>query len=973
MPRKQPLLTQLEREELTSIPGDESTLIRLTSFTPEEKNLIDKRRGDSNKLGFALQLCYLYCTGAVIEVGAVPNANLVSMVAKNLKIDVSKWHGYSERLTTRWEHFKELYEFFDLTPFTTVYQERVTEHLTELATRTDKGIELARTMVAWLCQEGVLVPSISVIERVCIKSLTAGRKRVYSTLTNALTKDQKAALTRLLDPHDETHTSTLVWLRQPPLKANAKHILLHIERLSVVESLDLPGGLSRLIHQNRLLKMAREGGQMTTKDLSKFESIRRYATLAAIAVEARATLIDQIVDLHDRFIGQIFSRAKRTQEDRLQQSSKEIHHKLNQFQKIGQALITAKQEGLNPYDAIENVMPWGQFENSIGEAKLLATNNNDDALHFVANSYRTLRHYAPAMLNILNFKAAPSASDLLQAIKTIHQMNKANIRNVPSNAPIRFIPKRWKSLVFTNGLINRHYYEICALTQLKAALRSGDIYITGSRQFKDFDDYMMPLPEYRNLKSNQGLPISIDPRCESYLEARLSTLNKNLEAVNDLASKGELPEASISESGLRVSPLKRLVPDETELLGSKVVGLLPHIKITDLLAEVDQWTGFTKQFNHLKTGKEAPDKTSLLTTVLADAINLGLSKMSEACPGTTYSKLAWLQAWYVRDETYSSALAEIVNFQSRHPCSDVWGDGTTSSSDGQNFKVGARGGFGGRVNLKYGQKAGSQFYTHISDQYGPYHVQSISTAIRDSTHVLDGLLYHESELSIEEHYTDTAGFTDHVFALTHLLGFRFAPRIRDLNDKRLFVPASALNNLPALSSMIGQKLNIKLIEDYWDDILRLASSIRQGSVTASLILRKLGSYPRQNGLALALREFGRLERTLFMLEWIQSPELRRRVQIGLNKGEARNALARAVFFNQLGEIRDRSFEQQRYRASGLNLVTAAIVLWNTVYLEKSVETLRNQGIEVDDNLLQHISPLGWDHIALTGEYRWPNP
>jgi len=402
-------------------------------------------------------------------------------------------------------------------------------------------------------------------------------------------------------------------------------------------------------------------------------------------------------------------------------------------------------------------------------------------------------------------------------------------------------------------------------------------------------------------------------------------------------------------------------------------GFCHTLKLLTWLAEVDQWTGFTKQFNHLKTGKEAPDKTSLLTTVLADAINLGLSKMSEACPGTTYSKLAWLQAWYVRDETYSGALAEIVNFQSRHPYSDVWGDGTTSSSDGQNFKVGARGGFGGRVNLKYGQKAGSQFYTHISDQYGPYHVQSISTAIRDSTHVLDGLLYHESELSIEEHYTDTAGFTDHVFALTHLLGFRFAPRIRDLNDKRLLVPASALNNLPALSSMIGQKLNIKLIEEYWDDILRLASSIRQGSVTASLILRKLGSYPRQNGLALALREFGRLERTLFMLEWIQSPELRRRVQVGLNKGEARNALARAVFFNQLGEIRDRSFEQQRYRASGLNLVTAAIVLWNTVYLEKSVETLRNQGIEVHDNLLQHISPLGWDHIALTGEYRWPNP
>ena len=100
-------------------------------------------------------------------------------------------------------------------------------------------------------------------------------------------------------------------------------------------------------------------------------------------------------------------------------------------------------------------------------------------------------------------------------------------------------------------------------------------------------------------------------------------------------------------------------------------------------------------------------------------------------------------------------------------------------------------------------------------------------------------------------------------------------------------------------------------------------------------------------------------------------DLRRRVQAGLNKGEARNALAQAVFFNRLGEIRDRSFEQQRYRASGLTLVTAAIVLWNTVYLERAVEHLRAQGEEIDDALLGSLSPLGWDHINLTGDYVWP--
>jgi Tn3 transposase DDE domain len=123
-------------------------------------------------------------------------------------------------------------------------------------------------------------------------------------------------------------------------------------------------------------------------------------------------------------------------------------------------------------------------------------------------------------------------------------------------------------------------------------------------------------------------------------------------------------------------------------------------------------------------------------------------------------------------------------------------------------------------------------------------------------------------------------------------------------------------------------------------------------------------------LALALREVGRLERTFFMLQWLQSPELRRRVHVGLNKGEAKNALARAVFFNRLGELRDRSFENQRYRASGLNLVVAAIVLWNTVYLERAIAGLRQQGQGVDDRLLAHLSPLGWEHINLTGDYVW---
>jgi TnpA family transposase len=251
--------------------------------------------------------------------------------------------------------------------------------------------------------------------------------------------------------------------------------------------------------------------------------------------------------------------------------------------------------------------------------------------------------------------------------------------------------------------------------------------------------------------------------------------------------------------------------------------------------------------------------------ILADAINLGLNKMAEACPGTSIAQLSWLSAWHIRDETYNKALARVVNYQHRQPFAAHWGEGTTSSSDGQRFRAGGRGEQSGQVNLRYGTETGVLFYTHVSDQYAPFHTKVINATVRDATHVLDGLLYHESDLKIEEHYTDTAGFTDHVFALCHLLGFRFAPRIRDLADRRIYVLDKA-STYPAIAGLIGGTLNTDLMATQWKEILRLATSIKKGTVTASLILRKLGAYPRQNSLALALRELGRVERTLFTLD-----------------------------------------------------------------------------------------------------------
>jgi TnpA family transposase len=407
---------------------------------------------------------------------------------------------------------------------------------------------------------------------------------------------------------------------------------------------------------------------------------------------------------------------------------------------------------------------------------------------------------------------------------------------------------------------------------------------------------LLPPDKFNALQKARTLPIAISPDLDQYLHERMQLLNQQLATVNRLALINELPDAIISDTGLKITQQDPVVPESAQALIDQSSNLLPRIKITELLMDVDDWTGFTRHFVHLKSGAQVPDRTLLLSAILADAINLGLTKMAESSPGANYAKLSWLQAWHIRDETYSAGLADLVNAQFQHPFAANWGDGSTSSSDGQRYRAGGRAESTGHINPKYGAEPGKMIYTHISDTYAPFSTKMVNVGTRDSTYVLDGLLYHESDLRIEEHYTDTAGFTDHVFALMHMLGFRFAPRIRDLGDTKLYIPGT-IQEYPGLKTMIGGTLNIKHVRAHWDDILRLASSIKHGTVTASLMLRKLSSYPRQNGLALALRELGRIERTLFILDWLQNVELRRRVHAGLNKGEARNALARAIFIH----------------------------------------------------------------------------
>jgi TnpA family transposase len=367
---------------------------------------------------------------------------------------------------------------------------------------------------------------------------------------------------------------------------------------------------------------------------------------------------------------------------------------------------------------------------------------------------------------------------------------------------------------------------------------------------------------------------------------------------------------------LVVSPLSaEQVPAVAVALCDEASERLPHVDLPSLLIEVDAWTGFTDHLLHAGGATHRfPDlRRNLYAAVMAQATNLGFT--GQRFPQRGKSLTARALSRYFVDE------------------------GTTT-------------------------------YTHVADQHSTYGTKVIPSTVRDATYVLDEILGNPTDLPIAEHTVDTAGQTLAVFAIFDLLSLRFSPRIRDLPSRRLYRlgSGSELSAFPHAGPLLTRPIQTDLIVAHWDELLRLAASFKFGHTTASLLLAKLQAGSRQNALARALIEYGRLVRTVFLLRYLADADLRHKIGGQLNKGESLNALRRALFFANQGHVRRAHHDDQTEQALCLTVVTNAVVLWNTVYLQDARAAMADAGRPVGDDAAVHLSPTQSDHINPDGNY-----
>jgi TnpA family transposase len=961
-------LTEAQIVALFDPPTAPRELIRHYTLSAGDLAIIRRYRGEHNRLGCALMLCYLRYPGRPLRAGERPPAELTAFVAEQIDILPTAIEAYLAAERNRQRHAVECQERLGLRYFSKRAAGELINALRPQALENDRLFHLAELVMEECRQRRIVVPAPQRLERLCVDLRFRARREIERRLTDGLSLEQRHQLDALTQRRAETGQSRLGWLRQMPQATKPAAMLGLIERLNHVRAIGIDAARGHRVHQTRLAQLAREAGRTTAQHLAGYERQRRHATLAAITLDLGPALTDQAIDLFERLVGTMFSKAETRHARAFQAEGRAINEKVRLYARVGAALIAAREAGQDPFAAITAVIPWERFRVSVAEAEALARPEDFDSYEKLGEHYAAMRRWAPAFLASFSFQGVPAAASLLRAVDTLRAMNEAGALKLPKSAPTGFIRERWARYVMPGGEIDRRYYEFCVLSELCGRLRAGDVWVVGSRRYRSFEEHLISREAQQELLQNGTLPVAVDPDFERFIAGRRARLDGRLAAVDTKAKDGLLLDVSLEKGVLKIAPIEKSTPPEAEALAARLYAMLPRIRITNLLSEVARWTLFTDCFTHLRSGETVADPQILMAGLLADGLNLGLTRMAEACTIASLGQLAWVADWHIRDETYTLALRRLVDHQQREPLAVIFGSGFASSSDGQFFRAGGFGRAAGRINAHYGDDPGSKFYTHLSDRFAPFYTKVIAATASEALHVLDGLLYHQSEVTVRRHHTDGGGDADHVFALLALLGFQFAPRIPDLKNRRLYSFAKP-SAYAVLEPLIAGRINIALIRAHWPEILRIAASIRTGTVTASLIMRQLASYPRQNGVAAALRELGRLERTLFTLDWIEDPALRRDTGRELNKGESRNSLARAVFLHRLGEIRDRTYENQQHRASGLNLLVSAITLWNTRYLNRAIAALREVE-NVPDHLLLHLSPLGWEHINLTGDYVW---
>jgi TnpA family transposase len=987
-------------------------LERFFFLDDEDRKLVAKRRGDHNRLGFALQMCTVRYIGRFLPDDPldVPWA-VVEYLGEQLGVeDVSCVKQYTERKPTAYEHaweIRDAYEYHEYDDaewgrkFRTFLHGRAWTHA-------EGPVALFNQAVGWLRRHRVLLPGVSVLARKVSEVRAVAEKRLHVTVARAAHRADTALpadLVATLVTPEGARFSELERLRRPPTRTTGTAFARSLERVDEIGAFGLGRVRLSQVPPNRLAALARYGLGSKAASLERAEEPKRTAMLTAVMRHLEAKAIDEALDLFQVLMAtRLLSTARRATE-------KERLSTLPQLEKASRTLARAAKvlfeelelvethgadlDAAALWAAVEEVAPRETVMTAATLVVSLVPEDEDSAdvamRAALTTRYNTVRPFLALLGESKALAASTGGTRVLAGVKRLPALARRRVRDkplLPREVDEKLVPAAWRKAVYANadlpqGSVDRDAYVVCVLEQLHRALNNRNVFASPSHRWSDPRARLLDGAAWDAVCEDVLAGLSLDMPVTEHLAELVRALDagwKQMAERLESAGKDAKVSLDVQPNGrvkLNVEKLGALgEPKSLTWLRKRVEKMLPKIDLPDLLFEVHSWTGFLDAFVHLGDGttrmKDLP--TSVVALLVSEACNIGMTPVTN--PGheaLTRSRLVHVDQFYLRADTIAAANAKLIEAQSEVPIVQFWGDGLLASVDGLRFVVPVRTISAAPSPKYFGFKRGITWLNAVNDQVAGIGQMVVPGTPRDSLHILDALLNLDGGRKPEMVATDNASYSDIVFGIFKILGYNFSPRFKDLDDQRFWratMPGVETGTYGVLEPLARNRVNLKKIETWWPDMLRVAGSLVTNQVRAYDLLRMFGREGHPTPLGQAFAEYGRIAKTEHLMRMVDPVDdtYRRQMNRQLTVQESRHKLARDVCHGKRGTIHQAYRDGMEDQLGALGLVLNAIVLWTTRYIDAAVAQLRVEGHEIRDEDVARLSPLKHRNLNLLGRY-----
>ena len=854
---------------------------------------------------------------------------------------------------------------------------------------------IAGMILNWLGHKHIELPTYYMLQTILTTATRTRNKILHQKLETLIQVHHKKALDELLDTvSKETGQPVYAFvdLKRLVRKDNVKSIRSNIEKHGVIwrvyertrsllRKLDLDEAAIRYLAE---LVIKYKSNQIVRR-----KKADQYLLLLGFVAFQLRQFEDQLADTFISACGSALTAARNAHKTYLFTNRKEYNKRLEKATRMAQSkhdLINSIRDivwdsGNKPAKKIariQQLIPPDRGEDEQQQTlDLLKQQYKEQEQQTLFNCLEkqsvSLQHRGSPLIKSLHFNTKTSCEKLMKAINYF----KDKDGKITKVAPLDFLEKRQQEAVFDKrGCFRVSLYKMLLFQSVFYGIKSGKLNLKYSFRYKDFEEYVFKSSHWKKYENDllEKAGLGHLKNWDTVLKKLEPLLDQHLHDTNSCILNGNNTYFNIKPDGKYHVKTPKMKERETK----NTLALFPSQKIIPLgevLATVDQLTNYLDDFKHYQPHykKASPHKNIFFAAITAYGCNLGVNIMTKVARAVSASELDNTVNWYFDLGNIQKANDRINAFMGRLELANLFrkqkGELHTSS-DGQKINVASTRTIDATYSYKYfGSGKGVTSYAFIDERFIPFYSTIISTSQREAVYVLDGLL-HNPAIRSTTHSTDTHGYTEAVFGLTDLLGFGFAPRIAKLYKQHIYCFEDIQSYRSRGYHLLPRgRINTDLIAQNWDNILRLVTSIKLNKCTASQIFKRLNSYSGQHPVYQALKEYGKIIKTIYILRYTDLPDMRQAIQKQLNVVELSNRFSSAISVANGAEMIFVTHTEQLIADACKNLIKSSIICWNYLFLTRYIQNIKSQKEKLA--VIQDIksgTAIAWRHIYFNGIY-----